>query len=411
MKKRFGLINMAISKEGEETVFSFEKQIEKLTDENDKLKSKVKNLEEENSLLKQQNEIYIDIIIKNKLSIEDIKPIQRDNILPKPVPAWKMLDSDVGTVSETNSPDTENKIDEKIKLGNELNKNKKENVNCILCNGYVDLHNRNKGINKCDTCLIKSEHNSDKYNNNDTQIPTPSNSSCSNSIDVNYDRILINKERLRIVVNKLILTIRIKKLLNKIEKEKQSNSNGNDGVETNSYPAYTEQEKVSKKIQKHRNKELPILERFTVKVYNDKDLKNSEVLQFVGSEDCFMIEYQYKIADKINKKIDEISIDDVIDFKIKYEGFRNTRTRRTELKHLITRCRDLFEKYGKGLGKFKISLYYLKIMSDDEWIEWLNEFDKLFNKVVNKEDICKHQYKNGKECGKLNCKIKHKDNI
>lgn len=78
---------------------------------------------------------------------------------------------------------------------------------------------------------------------------------------------------------------------------------------------------------------------------------------------------------------------------------------------MITRCRDLFEKYGKGLCNFKISLYHLKIMSDDEWEEWFKEFDKLFNKINVNENICKYKYKNGNFCSKMNCKIKHKSTI
>lgn len=179
-------------------------------------------------------------------------------------------------------------------------------------------------------------------------------------------------------------------------------------------PVFTVQETCSikpKRYQKQRDKSLPILDRFNVKVFKNEDLKDSEILQFVGSEDSFIVEYQYKISEKLNKKIENITIDDVIDFKIKYEGYRNIRTRRMELRYLITRSKILFETYGKKLCNFKISLYHLKIMNDEEWNEWLKEFDKLFNEIINKEKICNHKYKNNKECGKLNCKIKHKDNI
>lgn len=174
--------------------------------------------------------------------------------------------------------------------------------------------------------------------------------------------------------------------------------------------------KNKKSIKKAIDKSLPIMERFPVKIYKNRDIGDSEILQFVSSENCFMIEYQSKIADKLNKNIENITIDDVVNFKLKYDEIndenklkKKNKSIKTKIKRLILRSENLYNKYGKKLCKFKISLNYLKEMSEEEWTKWLSEFDNIFNDVCKNETICNHKYKNGKECGRINCKIKHKE--
>lgn len=345
---------MTVSNEVEETDLSFEKQLEVLSEENDKLKIKVKNLEEEIHLLKEQNSIYKDIIDKNNLSIN----IANNNIKNK------------GSDFPNHHKIIINNIDE-FKINKDIKENIKDNFD------YED-----------------------KITNTNTSFPTPSNSSDK----IKKTNCFIRPKKVTIGD---CLYIYYKDIF---DKQKSKYENNSSSVVTED-KRNSKNKTINKKVRPERNKELYILDRFKVKVFNNEDLKDSEVLQFVGSEDCFLIEYQSKIANKINKKIDDIIIDDVINFKIKYEGLRNTYTRRTEFKRLITRCSDLFEKYGKGLCNFKISLYHLKIMSDDEWEEWFKEFDKLFNKINVNENICKYKYKNGNFCSKMNCKIKHKSTI
>lgn len=371
---------MTVSNEVEETVLSFEKQLEFLSDENDKLKIKVKNLEEEIYLLKEQNAIYKKIINQNNLSINIEKVNGSDN---------PNLDKNL----ENNTNNIKNK-DKVIKIGGSdyPNHNKNENIiNKININNYKnEIENIGHDFNYKDENKI----------NINTSFLTPSNSNDK----IKDNNFLIRPKK--VTIGDCLYVY----YENNFNKQSSKNENNPSSVVTDDKQV-SENKTVSKKIRPERDKNLPILDRFKVKVFKDEDLKDSEVLQFVGSEDCFLIEYQYKIANKIHKKVDDITIDDVINFKIKYEGLRNTYTRRTELRRLITRCRDLFEKYGKRLCKFKITLYHLKIMSDDEWEEWVTEFDKLFNKINIDKNICKHQYKNGNICGKISCKIKHKSNI
>lgn len=354
IKKTFWTKDMTVSNEVEETVLSFEKQLEVLSDENDKLKNKVKKLEEEIYLLKEQNDIYKKIIVQNNISIDiDNNKIKND-----------------GSDNSNHKKISINNIDEL-----KINKDIKENI----------------------------EHNfdyEDKKTNKNTSFPTPS----SSNDKIKKTNCFIRPKKVTIGD---CLYLYYKDIFDKQNLKNENNTSTDMPVEQ---VISNESKCVTKKIRAERDKTLPILQRFKVKIYNEDDIKNSEILQFVGSEDCFMIEYQYKIASKINKKIEDITIDDVINFKIKYEGLRNTYTRRTELRHLITRCKILFEKHGKKLSKFKISLSHLKIMSDEEWEEWLVEFGKLIDEV-SKKGTCDHKYKNGKECGKISCKIKHKSTI
>lgn len=374
IKKRFGTIYIKnnMTKEIEETILNDEKQMQKLYERIEELERINNEKDIEIKLLKEQNQIYLNIIRKNNLDIDN----KKENINFNKGPA--LLDF--------------NKM--KQALNKDIEKeNKENNKTYINNNDYINSSFKEKEINDLEN--KKKSFNENKDNN---FIPTPSTSSDSKKI---------NYENISKIKNKIIKIVIISYYKYKCEKIMKSRNEKNNEIKSTS--VMTEPKKT--KIRPERNKELPILDRFKVKVFREEDLKDSEILQFVGSEDCFLIEYQCKIAEKLNKKIENITIDDVIEFKIKYEGIRNISSRRTEIRHLITRSKYLFEKYGKKLCKFKISLYHLKIMSDDEWEEWLIEFDKLFNKINIDENICKHPYKSGNVCGKLNCKIKHKSTI
>lgn len=283
-------------------------------------------------------------------------------------------------------------------------------------------NNDNKIIYHCDECMkelsdtevihigsytycIECNNNQKEWEEeNDTPLPTPSSSS-DNSIK---EEIVCKRFGCKRVVDKN----------NSFDICFECNNIGNDPVETNIKEKIengsSAVETAPKKIQKSRNKELPILERFGTKYIKEEDIKDSEILRFVGEEDCFNIEYQYLVANKIDKNQENITIDDVVEFKIKYEKKRNTKTRRKEYRYLITRCNYLFEKYKKNLGKFKFSLYNISSMSDDDWNEYKEAFDILYREIfkdsIECDAIIKSGYNKGNKCNRLNCKI-HKDNI
>lgn len=164
----------------------------------------------------------------------------------------------------------------------------------------------------------------------------------------------------------------------------------------------------TKKIRRDRDNSLNAIERYPVKVY---EKTNSELLQFVSEENKFKIKYQYKIAEKLDKKIEDISINDIINFKIRYEGLKDNKDQRSRLKRKIERCKFLYETYGEKLGRFKISLNSLADMTENIWNEWKIEFDIKVNNLYKESIKCGHKYKNDKICNKYDCKINHKPNI
>jgi hypothetical protein len=151
-----------------------------------------------------------------------------------------------------------------------------------------------------------------------------------------------------------------------------------------------------------------VIEKYPVKVYIQT---NSEILQFVSSENKFLINFQYKIAEKLNSKIEDIKMKDIIDFKIKYEGLVDNKDQRLRLKRKIERCKVLYENYGEKLSRFKISLNHLSDMSEKTWKLWLIDFDKIVMEIYKECIKCNYVYKNSKICNKYNCKINHKNNI
>lgn len=307
-----------------------------------------------------------------------------------------------------------NKKDIEIKILKEKNEAQEIQINTlksIISNDKVNFSDSSEIINGSKHVSINIDELKNKYDIeqiNNTNIPTPS---ISKDKSIDYERVYKNKRIFKIAINKLILINRIRNFLEKKQEEidhkitKENKDENRKGLE-NSEP---------KKYQKHRDIKLSILDRFGTKPFNDNDLKNSEILQFVGEEDCFNIEYKYLVANKLNKNEENITIDDVVDFKIKYDGVRNTKTRRKEYRSIIKRCKYLFEKYNKNLGKFKISIYYLGIMSEDLWNEWKDAFDNLYKEVFKNSIECsatiQYGHNKGNKCSRFNCKIKHKDNI
>lgn len=252
-----------------------------------------------------------------------------------------------------------------------------------------ELESKNKIIPKVEPTyqILEEENNTNKF------IPTPSISS-DNSVNINYERFLINKEKFKIIVNKIVLNIKIKKFLyNSSGKIKECH-------DTNipiSKP---------KPIRKQRNKKLPAIERYPVTIY---DKTNSEILNFVSEENKFLIKFQYKIAEKLDKKIEEITIKDIIDFKIKCEGLNDNKDQRKRLKFKIERCKVLYEKYGEKLSRVRISLNYLSEMPEKIWFEWLQSLDNIINNLYIDSIKCDYKYKNNKICGRYDCKIKHRE--
>lgn len=401
-----------MTKEIEETVQSTGKQMEELYDEIENLKDiiskkniTIKNLEDEIKLLKDQNEIYKSLINKN-------------------------------------------------------------NYNCITCNGYLDLMNKEKGINECDTCLLKVNKKTsgttiidfNKGNKDFVSIPIDEDIKEKENLklkkeleelkkekkeiqseyikiqnekakpfdiesDVKYqklkeqlDELLYEKENKQ--DNNEEKDELIKKLQNDLKNKEEMNINKikedlrkeiEDEIKQNNIQTQTSV--VVTRNQKMKNKDLHILDRYPVKKL---DSINNEILKFVASENAFIIKFQYDICRRVDKSVDEISFDDIFDFKVSCGDLSDTSQERNRFKNKLRRCKYLYTIYEDKLCNFKISLYYLGEMSETNWKLWINEFHKLvldiypdFKIDENKTKICQYVFKSGKKkgnaCGKNDC--------
>lgn len=407
IKKRFGIINMTVPNEVEETVISFENQLEYLSDENDKLKTLIKekdiiikNLKEENSLLKQQNDVYKELIDKNENNIKE-KHIQINNNLPKPVPASKIIDSDY----------------EKIKLEKELDKIKKENERLIIeikdiKQDYIKIQNDKKDINDNEAIyknpeFIKiklekeqlEEQNTKKFDElNETidSLRTQINSIPSE------DKI---KEKVKLDFEKEIETKYKNMYEEKLNKEKNKKSRKRE------YSSESLSDNENPNIEK-LDKSSELLKRYPIIVY--KDINGNEVKNMVASECSFLVKYQYEVSTKTNKK-DEISINEVVDYIIKQEKLSHQEKNR--LLNKYERCEYLHNVYDDKLNIFKFELNHISVMTKEEWKIWLEELHKLIkqeypdevseNVIFNECDYVYTKGKNkGEKCNKIECRTK-----
>lgn len=407
LKKRFGTINMTVPNEFEETVISFEKQLEGLSDENEKLKIKIKNLENEVLLLKQQNDIYKELLNKNDLIIEDYKKetITTSSTSPRIL--------DFNEMKKVLEKENSNIVDdEKVKLENELNKIKKENERLII--EIEDIKDEYVKIQK------DKEENSENINFNVFETPE-------------FIKIKLEKEQLKQELNdkKEIESDEIDKLKEKIDslsslvndipseeeiKEKLKSELEKD-IEEKYKKMYESKIKKENRKKKENNKGSPVIQEYNVlnkypiKVY--KDIGESQIKKLIASEVSLKIKFQCKIAEETNKKQEDITMDDVINYIIKQESL--SPQDKSKIKYRFERCSYLNDNYGEYLGIFKFSIYNLGFMSISDWELWVVELEKLIKenfKDVNfnkdKNHNCRYIFKRGiqkgKYCNIINCK-------
>lgn len=167
-----------------------------------------------------------------------------------------------------------------------------------------------------------------------------------------------------------------------------------------------------------RNKGKPILTRFPIHIYNitdedakyDKDIKN--LLYFANMEDYIIMNHNSDIVDEI-EKLNKVSIDYLVEYRLKYEGKDVNKNTKLYMKRKIIRSKDLFKDYNKKLCRVRFSLSNLARMSDNDYKLWKNELNLIINNIEleNENEICSYIIKSGKRqglpCGKYNC-IRHK---
>jgi hypothetical protein len=172
--------------------------------------------------------------------------------------------------------------------------------------------------------------------------------------------------------------------------------------------------RLKKSKNKFNNKNLKILERCNVKVYNYNNLecndKELHILNYISSENKVLIRFYSTITEKFDKNDDTIwKI--IYNFKVRNNELVDYPDNKRRFKYKYLRCKELYKLYGENLSRFSMSIYYLGILSKDEWKVFLEEFDKLYNNTFKNMESCQHKYKNNKICGIFNCNKKHINNI
>lgn len=385
IKKRFGTIynkdNMTkdLPQEFEETVISFENQIENLTDENEKLKKinnkqelRIKELEEENILLKQQNEMYKDIIEKEHINIKE-NLSNSNSVLNE-------INKSVSNITENS-----NNFKTTVEDISEINENKENNIDIKIYNFENICNIPLPPVTEEEEIILNPEENIESVKVIKEVQDEMGKFFEEHGLKDNED--LINAIKTAKTIKEPMPT--------------PSNSN--------------EKNKNTSRKEKHKfeNKDLPILKRCNVVAYKFNSIKDSkkqqniEILDFIASEHKVMIRFNSAIAEKFDVN-DKKIWDDIFKFKIENGELLNNN--KTQFKYKVIRCKELYDLYGEDLSRFQIYVNYIGKLKPSEWKQFLEEFDKLFKETIIGKP-CSHKYKNGKICNRLDCKVKHKDNI
>ena len=172
--------------------------------------------------------------------------------------------------------------------------------------------------------------------------------------------------------------------------------------------------RLEKSKNKFNNKNLSILKRCNVKVYNYDDLecndKELHILNYISSENKVLIRFYSTITEKFD--INDDTIWKIIyNFKVRNNELVDYPDNKRRFKYKYLRCKELYKLYGENLSRFSMSIYYLGILSKDEWKVFLEEFDKLYHDIFQNMETCQHKYKDHKICGIFNCNKNHIKNI
>lgn len=282
----------------------------------------------------------------------------------------------------------------------------------------------------------------DKLNNKINKINTSESKNNINKINIEeikeYQILLKENEQLRLekdtknnketninIEQKYIdENIKLKKLEEDYKKQieelkkgiKETKNKTNDTKDANNSNGIIEE---TRKKRDKRNKGKPILDRFPIHLYNvtDEDSKNDpdikNLLYFANMEEYIIMNHNSDIVDEVDK-INKVSIEFLVDYRLKYEGKNITNNSKMYMTRKILRSKDLFKDYKEKLLKVRFSLSNLSRMSNNDYIEWKNELHKILDNVeeVNNYNVCGYIIKSGKRkglpCGKYNC-MRHKN--
>jgi hypothetical protein len=374
-KKRFGTIykgNMDASKNKCDNCIKLQELIKNKDNE-------IKNLKNDIILLNEKSNILNNIIVDN-VNVDD-------NIQPEDVSKDILIDQQKNKIEKL--------IDENNILINEIKIERKKDIQIKETEEYKKLEMELKDI-KDD--YIKIQNNNEK----DEKI-----SELQNDVDELKNKLINTKE-----VDEKEIETKYKKMYE--DKLKEVNKNKSIPSPTSSKDIKEEISMASDSRTRFQNKKLPILERCNVKPYkyNDK-LKNNkkamQVLEFIDSEHKVMVRFNSHIAEKADED-DNTLWKEIFQHKVDNGLLSNSPSTKSNYKYQVLRCKELYNLYEENLSRFQIYVNYLGRMTEKEWEQYLIEFDKLYKYTIDENLLCKHKYKNGKYCNRLNCKIKHKEN-
>lgn len=344
-------------------------ELEKIKEKNEQKNDKKTKKEEKNNDEIQYKSLYQELIQENNKLKKDYEKNDMEN--------KKIIKELTDTIEKLN-----NKIDT---FNTKSYQNNIDNVEIEKTKKYQDLLEENK--------RLKLFENENKTNKLDDELKF--------ELENKY------KEETKILKEEYEKQIRELKEKNKEYKNNESNNR-------NKVPTEKEDKKKDR-----RNKGKPILERFPIYIYNvtDEDAKNDQdiknLLYFANMEEYIIMNHNSDIVDEVDK-LSKVDIEFLVDYRLKYEKKNITKDSKLYMTRKIMRSKDLFRDYKEKLCKVKFSLSSLSKMSNNDYIEWKNELNKILNNVEidnNDTSLCSYIIKSGKRkglpCGKINC-MRHK---
>jgi hypothetical protein len=378
-KKRFGQI---MTKEMEETVLNDTKQMNKLYEEIEELKKNIKEKNIEINLLNEQNKMYLNIIQKNNIKIENFVSDKKDN-------GPKILDFNKMNEVLNNENNNHNNFDS-IKSDFKFNFNYPNNLNIKNQDLENDLERVNSELNEIKNKPITPPYSPDNKINEEN---------IKNKIKQELEAEF--KQKLNEEINSIN---QIKdKIISELQEKNKSNSSFSQplGNTTNKSKTNDKSKELLIRFPINKNND-EINENIKDKINNNKEIK--ELFDIVKSENAFRVKYQYEIATLYNKNKDEITLDDILDYKIKNEGLKHSE--KSRLKYKMERSKILYEEYGNDLNRVVFQVSHLGYMNKKEWSLWKIELDKIMESLP--PIPCPYIWKKGKDkgslCSALRCK-------
>lgn len=120
-----------------------------------------------------------------------------------------------------------------------------------------------------------------------------------------------------------------------------------------------------------------ILKKYGIKInFND----NNKFYNCIKKEKLEIDNYKAEISRYRDKHIDDINIDEILDYKMKKEGIN--KKRKIKLKRKIIRYIYLYELYCDKLHYVEFSIIKIRDMPDNDWIELTIELDNIINRIL-----------------------------